>query len=489
MTTDRFARSFLCIALGLFALFGSAAINAAETNSPFVIGEKIKIESTVLGETRSYIVHVPTSYKSGKDAYPVLVLQDAEAHFALTTAAVDLLSESGRIPPTIVVGIVATNRTRDLTPSKPAMGFGGAPWTEPAGGADKFLSFVADELLPEVEHNYRTRPYRVLVGHSLGGLFTIFALMNRPQVFNGYVAISPSLWWDDQALVNASRAYFAAHKDLRGDLYLAIGSEGLEMLGGAWKMAAVLEESRLANLRWQFKRSPDEDHGTIAYLSTYEGLQAIFNGYRIADPIALFEQGGLAAFDRHYAEVSRRLGYTVEAPMEMYAGMVWDLSGRGRFEDAQAVGQKMVDRDPKNANTLLMLAEVAGMQKDDARAIGYLTQLLRSYPGNARARAALTSYKIDVNTILQSPQMSSAELKTYVGDYHSKGGSLGVAYEKGKLTATSPGGTCELRALTKLKFYCVDSDAQLSFSKERTGRITGATAEYPDRIDEYRKVK
>jgi hypothetical protein len=63
------------------------------------------------------------------------------------------------------------------------------------------------------------------------------------------------------------------------------------MLGGAWKMSAVLEESKLSDLRWQFKRSPDEDHGTIAYLGTYEGLEAIFKGYRVADPVALFEQG------------------------------------------------------------------------------------------------------------------------------------------------------------------------------------------------------
>src|SRR5271167_241010 len=404
MKIDAFARTLLHISLAALMVFATLVASATtQASEPFVIGERFQIESDVLKETRSYVIHTPPAYQRGKDAYPVLVLQDAEPYFALTTAAVDLLSGSGRIPPMIVVGIIATDRTRDLTPSIPTTGFGGAPWTGPAGGADKFLSFIADELLPTIDHNYRTRPYRVLVGHSLGGLFAVYALMNHPEVFKGYIAISPSLWWDNQALVKASQPFFAAHRDLRADLYMAMGDEGQEMLGGAWKLSAVLEESKLADLRWQFKRSPEEDHGTIAYLGTYEGLEAIFKGYRVADPVALFEQGGLAAFDRHYAQVSKRMGYTIEVPMETFAGMVWELSSRGRFAEAEEIGKKMLERDPKNTNTLSMLAEVAGMQKDDARAIRYLKQVVQLDPGNARARGVLIHYKVDVDKIVSSP--------------------------------------------------------------------------------------
>jgi predicted alpha/beta superfamily hydrolase len=391
--------------LGCFFASSVTAMAGADSKpatkiDPFVIGETFQIESKVLKETRTYIVHTPATYQRGKDAYPVLVLQDAEPRFALTTAAVDLLSESGRIPPMIVVGIIATDRTRDFTPSIPTKGFGGAPWTGAAGGANKFFSFIADELLPAIDHDYRTRPYRVMVGHSLGGLFAIYALMNHPDVFNGYIAISPSLWWDDEALVKAAQSFFVSHKDLRAGLYMALGDEGQEMLGGAWKLSAVLEESKLTDLHWQFKRSPEEDHGTIAYFGTYEGLEAIFKGFRIADPVALFEQGGLAAFDRHYAEVSKRMGYSVEPPLEMYAGMVWELSSRGRFVEAEEIGHKMLELDPKNTNTLSMLAEVAGMHKDDVRAIAYLTQVLQLDPGNAPARAALAHYKVDVDKIV-----------------------------------------------------------------------------------------
>jgi predicted alpha/beta superfamily hydrolase len=150
MKIDMFARVMLHISLGVLMLFVSMGAWAATKNTePVVIGEKFQIESKVLAETRTYVVYTPASYKSGKDAYPVLVLQDAENNFAYTSAAVHLLSANGRIPAMIVVGIINnTDRTRDMTPSKPATGFGGTPFVGSAGGADKFLSFIADELLP-----------------------------------------------------------------------------------------------------------------------------------------------------------------------------------------------------------------------------------------------------------------------------------------------------------------------------------------------------
>jgi predicted alpha/beta superfamily hydrolase len=490
MTMDTFARALLHISFGaLMAFAASAAPVTTHAPEPVVIGEKFQIESKVLAETRTYVIHTPPLYKNGKDAYPVLVLQDAENNFAYTSAAVDMLSGNGRIPAMIVVGIYNTDRTRDMTPSKPATSFGGTPWTGSAGGADKFLSFIADELLPSVDRNYRTRPYRVLVGHSLGGLFAVYALLNRPEVFKGYLIISPSLWWDDQVLVKAAQPFFAAHKDLRADLYMTMGSEGDAMLGGAWKLSAVLEESKLADLRWQFKRSPEEDHGTIPYMSTYEGLQAIFRGYRISDPIALFEEGGLPAFERHYAGVSKRLGYTVPVPMEVYGGIVFELSNRERFAEAEEIGQKMLELDPKNTWVRSALAQAAAKQKDDVRAIGYLTEVLQIYPGNTQARAMLVKYKVDVDKIVPSLELSPKAVTPYVGEYHFKDELMKVAYDKGKLTAAGSAGKCELRALTQTKFYCIDIEVELQFVKDNRRRVVGVTEEWVDHDEEYRKTK
>jgi predicted alpha/beta superfamily hydrolase len=487
---DTFARAVLHISLGALMAFPSLAVSAATQGSePVVIGEKFQIESKVLGETRSYVIYTPDSYKSGKDAYPVLVLQDAENNFAHTRAAVHFLSGNGRIPAMIVVGINNTDRARDMTPTKPATGFGDMPWRGGVGGADKFLSFIADELLPTIDRNYRTRPYRVLIGHSLGGLFAVYALLNRPEVFKGYVVISPSLWWDDQVLVKAAQPFFAAHKDLDADLYMTMANEGDAMLGGAWKLSAVLEESKLANVRWQFKRSPEEEHGTIPYISTYEGLQAIFAGYRIANPIALFEEGGLPAFERHYADVSKRLGYSVPVPARAYGDVLSELSNRERFAEAEEIGQKMVQQDPKNTWALSALAQIAAKQKDEPKAIGYSTQVLQLYPGSSQARAMLVKYKVDVDKIVPTLELSPKAATPHVGEYRFQDEVTKVSFEKGELIAISSFGKCELRALTQTKFYCIDIEVALQFNQDKHGRVVGVTLKWADHDEEFKKTK
>src|ERR1700685_2385725 len=118
------------LARALLLAFPSMGVSAAAQGSqPVVIGEKFQIESKVLAETRTYVVHTPDYYKQGIDTYPVLVLLDAENSFDYASAAVHLLSADGRIPAMIVVGINNTYRFRDMTPSKPASGFGGTPFT------------------------------------------------------------------------------------------------------------------------------------------------------------------------------------------------------------------------------------------------------------------------------------------------------------------------------------------------------------------------
>ncbi len=478
------------IALTLAVLLAASANAAAPVKpQPFVVGETLQMESRVLAETRTYIIHTPASYKSGKDRYPVLVLQDGESNFAHTVAAVDLLADNGRIPEMIVVGVNNTDRSRDMTPTRPATGWGGTPWSGSAGGADKFLAFIADELLPAVDRDYRTRPYRILVGHSLGGLFAIYALTTRPEVFNGYLAISPSLWWDDQALVKKAQPFFAVHPQLRADLYMTMGDEGQAMLGGAWKLAAVLEESKLKDVRWQFKRSVEEDHGTIPYLSTYEGLQAIFSGYRITDPVALYDQGGTAALDRHYAEFSRRLGYPIKVPESLYHVMMWRLGELERFSDAEVIGKQALALEPRDASIHSTLAELAGMQKDTPRAIAHLTEALRLYPGNTDTRKALADYKVDVNSIVPDTRLSSRQLAPYLGTYRFNDELIKVAYEKDVLTASGTIEKCELRPVSPTRFYCVDVDLEIGFDKDAGGRVVGLTAEYPDRTDQFRRVR
>jgi tetratricopeptide (TPR) repeat protein len=224
-------------------------------------------------------------------------------------------------------------------------------------------------------------------------------------------------------------------------------------------------------------------------MSTYEGLQAIFDGYQIANPIALFEEGGLPAFERHYAAVSKRLGYTVPVPARAYGDTLSELSNRERFAEAEEIGKKMLEQDPKNTWALSALAEVAAKQKDDARAIGYLTQVLQLYPGNTQARALLVTYKVDVDKIVPNLELPPKLVTPYVGEYRFNDESWKVVYEKGQLRATGSAGKCEMRALTQSKLYCVDIEVALQFNKDNRGRVVGVTAEWADHNEEFKKVK
>lgn len=153
------------------------------------------IESKILGETRSVLVHVPESYDRGDRRYPVLYMTDAhEPQNAMIVGLTEQQAWGGTIPELIVVGIQNVDRSRDLTPTDD--GKGGK-----VGGASKFLQFLETEVVPLVEKNYRTQPYRVFAGHSLGGLFAVYSLVERPDLFNAYIAASPVLDWDKDYVI------------------------------------------------------------------------------------------------------------------------------------------------------------------------------------------------------------------------------------------------------------------------------------------------
>src|SRR5258706_3938989 len=182
------------------------ALVQADAGTPLEIGRTYRIASHTLGETRVIDVSLPQSY--GDDTtrrYPVLVVLDGDYELQIAAAISQFYAASSQIPELIVVGVRNTDRSRDMTP--PLLpDFPLPPEISEAGGAESFLGFIGDELLPYIDRRYRTAPLRVLVGHSLGGLFATYALSHRPELFIGYVLLEPSLWWNrghevDQAKV------------------------------------------------------------------------------------------------------------------------------------------------------------------------------------------------------------------------------------------------------------------------------------------------
>ena len=155
-------------------------------------------------------------------------MTDGDAHLGHTSATIEFLSRNGRMPEMIVVAITNTDRTRDLTPTNASMPRrDGTEMNFPtSGGSDKFLKFIETELIPKIEKDYRTQPYRVFAGHSFGGLFAIHSFLTRPEIFNAYIAVSPSMQWDNHLLSRKAEEFFKDRKELNRTLFLTLANEG-----------------------------------------------------------------------------------------------------------------------------------------------------------------------------------------------------------------------------------------------------------------------
>src|SRR2546423_8560346 len=147
-------------------------------------------------------------------------MMDGYAYNDHPASTIEFLTRNGRIPDLIVVGVTNTDRTRDLTPVKSSQKNPAGELQFPtSGGADNFLKFFETELIPQIEKQYRVQPYRILAGHSLGGLFAIHSMISRPGLFNSYVAVSPSLQWENGEALKRAEEFLKNQKEMNGDRF------------------------------------------------------------------------------------------------------------------------------------------------------------------------------------------------------------------------------------------------------------------------------
>ena len=334
----------------LLVLFSSSAFAQVAGVS------KLTIKSGVLAEEREILVRTPAGYEANKLSYPVLYMTDGDAHMGHTASTIEFLARNGRISELIVVGIINTDRTRDLTPTK-ATGAGAAQFPT-AGGADKFLNFIESELIPEIEKRYRVQPYRILAGHSLGGLFAIHAMISRPQLFKSYVAVSPSLQWSDEATLKRAEAFLKERKELSATLFMSIGNEAGDISNAFDLFKQVLARTQIKGFEWEAERMSDEDHGSVVLRSHYFGLRKVYDGWQMPrDPATGAVAGGLKAADEHYQKLTQKFGYTILTPENLINQIGYQFLQAGKPDEAIATFKSNVERYPGSANVYDSLAE------------------------------------------------------------------------------------------------------------------------------------
>jgi predicted alpha/beta superfamily hydrolase len=254
--------------LNILAGFPQQPNTAQDSIATINIGYSIQFKSTVLNEERTIFIYLPDDYKKDQESFPVLYLFDAEINFKPVCGVVDILSRWKIIPGIIVIGLPNTDRMRDLTPTHDRQ-------FNIGGGGDNFLKFLRKELMPFIDQNYNTQPFRILEGHSISGMFTMYAFIADTALFDAYIAVSPSMYWDEQIMLSKIEDFLKTNPQLKKQLYITLSNEPEFML--VKETIEVIKKEAPIGLIWEFRQDTTERHEIAPLRSTYEGLRFIFS--------------------------------------------------------------------------------------------------------------------------------------------------------------------------------------------------------------------
>lgn len=345
-------------------VFYAFAINLFAQKSPVIIGERTCVFSKILNEERALLIYLPPQYFTTKASFPVMYLLDGEEHFHHATGVIEFLSRQNKIPPMIVVAIPNTQRTRDLTPKTES-----DDEVSEGGSADRFADFFANELIPYVDSTYRTQPFRLLIGHSFGGLFAFHTMFNRPELFNAFISISASLWWDNRGEIRKAENFFKDRKSFLKILYFTIGNEGDDMVKSNEAMSKILK-STPKDFYWKFTILEKESHGSIVHRSIYDGLEWMYRNWRLPEN---FESMSMPDIEAYYKKMKAKFGYEYTTLEAMTNAVGYALMGKGKIAQAVEVLKYNTIQFPDSPNVYDSLGEAleAAGQLDQA-AINYL---------------------------------------------------------------------------------------------------------------------
>ncbi|MES1219816.1 MAG: alpha/beta hydrolase-fold protein [Bacteroidota bacterium] len=404
---------FLSICCFIFSVTG---IHAQQTNA-VVIGSIDSIQSRILKERRKFWVHLPASASDPKKKFPVVYLLDGDNNFTSVVGMIDLLSSvNGNtiFPEMIVVGILNTDRFRDLTPTHVTSGL----WVDSArgkgsGGGEAFTSFMEKELIPHVDSMYPTGRYRMMIGHSLGGLMAIHILVHHQKLFNSYIAIDPSMWWDNQRLLHETKQAVTTGSYTGTALFLGMAhtqepgmdttmmqrdtTEGTIHPRSILQLSRYIIAGRQNNLEAGFSYYDVENHSSVPLMATYDGLHFIFKDYELIFKDSYFNDPAfpLAAFLKdHYEIVTSKYAITAEdgstllPPEDQVNNLGFFVLGKKQFTKAEAMFKMNIKNYPAGPVAYHYLGDLYAAKGDKANAVASYKKSL-SLKENADIRKKL----------------------------------------------------------------------------------------------------
>ncbi len=274
----------ICLAL----IFYSSCNSVEKGNEPiqeepesneakvFPFGVIEEIDSKEMSENRVLNIYLPQGYHPDSAAtYPVVYVLDGSAHedFPHIAGLVQFLNMYAIMPHSIVVGIANVDRYRDF--SHPTTVKEDLESLPTGGGSEPFINFIEKELQPMIAEKFKTNGHKTIVGQSMGGLLATEVLLKKPALFDDYIIVSPSLWWDNQSLVNSADSIFKSNQDLNKRIFLSLGKEHPVMHEVADKLDTAIRESGNENLTIFYETLLEEDHATILHRAAYRGFELL----------------------------------------------------------------------------------------------------------------------------------------------------------------------------------------------------------------------
>jgi predicted alpha/beta superfamily hydrolase len=289
--------TFMFINLGHEAAVASQSLDQEQRKPLTLDGTEVRnFHSQTVGVDYLLYVSLPRDYDKQSESYPIVFVLDADYCFPIVHQIARLLADHDELRPLILVGItypgvaqekygplLKTGRTRDYTPTHVASGGYGEQFQKQSGGADRFLNFIQKELIPDLDKEFRVKPDRSIVGYSYGGLLATYGLLTRPTLFQRYIIVSPSLWYDNHAMLRLEKKSILAAKDLNARAFFAVGgletrSHGeKEMVGDLNTFVSILRSKNCPGLRTQVFIAGDETHHSVFPAAAMRGIRFIFD--------------------------------------------------------------------------------------------------------------------------------------------------------------------------------------------------------------------
>lgn len=403
MKTPPLVRSLL-ITASFFLHFYVAGQFSQNQDKQIVIGAIDSLYSDVLAEQREIWIHLPEKMDDGKK-YPVIFLLDGPEHFYTTTGLLKLLTQ-WNMPPSILVGISNTDRTRDYTPTNVAFQRGRKSPT--SGGADNFVSFIETELKPYIRDKYPTEDMSTVIGHSTGGLFVVYAYLHHPTVFDAYLAIDPSLWWDKEKLVTQSQGLINPKIHQNKSLYIAAAnSTGIDTTR-VRKLKSVSTEMLRANLHFhdvlvkngdqlnfEWGYYGDEDHGSIVVPGLYNGLRSLFSWYpfperwRFNTPKRFTAEQLTEPFFTHFEKLSQHFKREVKPDWQFINDVgFFMLTGHNLPKKALAYLEMNLKFYPEESRSHVAMGDFYVLRKKEKEAAVHFNKAIE-IDGNSEAQKKL----------------------------------------------------------------------------------------------------